>query len=134
MTWLDKWRQWIGSTPQQGYAQICNSDVAVSYTYTPPQSAAALPGNLRRLREAKGMTIPQLAVMASISTSTVRDCETPNDYEQGGKRSDPNPTLVTLLALAKALEVDVNALVAEEGGWRLRNTTITRTLMDQRNQ
>jgi len=71
-------------------------------------SAAALPGNLRRLRIERGLTVTQLAERAKVSGSTIRDIEA-NDKGFGDIK--PNPTLVTLLALAKALDVDVNSLV-----------------------
>jgi hypothetical protein len=39
--------------------------------------------------------------------------ETLGDYEQDGGRSDPNPTLTSLLAVARALECGIEALVEE---------------------
>lgn len=78
-----------------------------------PQSAAALPGNLKRVRESKGLSPMQLASKAGVSTSTVRDMEVGRDYAQGGARSDPNPMLTSLLAVAQALGVGVEVLVEE---------------------
>jgi len=98
MTWFDTWRQWIGSTLTPPYE-------------LPSFSAAALPGNLRRLRIERGLTVTQLAERAKVSGSTVRDIEA-NDKGFGDIK--PNPTLVTLLALAKALGVEISALVRED--------------------
>lgn len=74
------------------------------------QSTAALPGNLTRLRQQRGLTVAELARAAidrdgRVSASTIRAIETGNT----------NPTLNTVLALAHALNVGVEALV-EEGG------------------
>ena len=68
----------------------------------PRQSAAALPGNLKQRRIASGWTVNQLAVASHLSESTIREIE---------RDIAPNPTLVTLLALARALGVGVEALV-----------------------
>jgi len=74
MTWLDTWRQWTGSTP---------TPPSDPHTY----STSALPGNLRRLRLARGLTISQLAALATVSGSTIRDIETP-DYGPDGSRTN----------------------------------------------
>jgi len=63
--------------------------------------------------EARRLSPTQLAARAKVSASTVRGMETPGDYIEGGKRSDPNPTLTSLLAVAQALEVGIEALVEE---------------------
>lgn len=85
---------------------------AVPYFYSPTfSSASALPSNLRRLREAKGWSVATLAVEAGISESPIRNIEA-NKVEIGNTL--PNPTLWTLLSLAKALDVTLDALVMEE--------------------
>ncbi len=84
-----------------------------------PQSASALPRNLKRLREAKGLSPTQLASKAHVSASTIRAMETSGNYDipetgrAGGKGPtyDPNPTLTTLLAVAEALGVRIGDLV-----------------------
>jgi DNA-binding XRE family transcriptional regulator len=78
-----------------------------------PQSASALPRNLKRLREAKGWSPTQLASKAKISASTVRGMEEPGNRHLGGMRSNPNPTLTSMLAVAAALECGIEALVNE---------------------
>ena len=87
-----------------------------------PQSASALPRNLKRLREAKEWSVPELADRAKISVSTIRAMETSGNYNipetgrAGGKGPtyDPNPTLSSLLAVAEALEVGIEKLVEEQ--------------------
>ena len=76
------------------------------------QSAAALPGNLKRLREAKGWSVRELAERAQVSVTTIREIEA-NDRGFGDIK--PNPRLSTLLALARALGCGIEELV-EEGG------------------
>ena len=73
-----------------------------------PQSSAALPGNLKRLRHQRGLTVAELSRAAvdrdgRVSASTIRAIE----------RGATNPTLSTVLALARALGVGVEALVEE---------------------
>ena len=72
------------------------------------QSAAALPRNLKRLREQRGLTVAGLSRAAvdrdgRVSASTIRAIE----------HGATNPTLSTALALALALEVGIEALVEE---------------------
>ena len=74
----------------------------------PRQSAAALPCNLKRLREQRGLTVAELSRAAvdrdgPVSRSTIRAIE----------HGATNPTLSTALALALALEVGIEALVEE---------------------
>ena len=102
MAWLDRWRTFNGAL----------SPVSGPQT-RPEQSAAALPRNLKRLREAKGLSPTQSAVRAKVSTSTVRGMETPGEYLLGRMRSDPNPTLTSMLAVAQALGVGIGELVEE---------------------
>ena len=76
----------------------------------PAQTAYSLPRNLTRLREQRGLTVAELSRAAvdrdgPVSRSTIRAIE----------RGATNPTLSTVLALAQALGVGVEALV-EEGG------------------
>ena len=97
MAWLDRWRQYICNSPQP----------------TARQSCTALPRNLKRLREARGWTINQLAVASHVSESTIREIEA-ND--RGFGDVPQNPTLSTLLKLARALGVGVEALVEEGHG------------------
>jgi len=78
-----------------------------------PQSASALPRNLKRLREARGLSPMQLAARAKVSASTIRGMETPEYYDKSGKWNSPNPTLTSLLAVAQALGIRIEALVEE---------------------
>jgi len=89
---------------------LCHTQVTKSYR---PQSAAALPRNLKRLREAKGWSPTQLASKAKVSASTVRGMEAPEYYDKSEKWNSPNPTLVSLLAVAVALGVGIEELVEE---------------------
>ena len=65
------------------------------------KSLKAFGENLKRLRELKGLTTRQLADTADIAYSQIWTLES----GQG------DPTLTTLLALARALEVSVDGLV-----------------------
>ena len=74
----------------------------------PRQSADALPGNLTRLRQQRGLTVAELSRAAvdrdgHVSASTIRAIE----------RGATNPTLSTVLALARALGCGIEALVEE---------------------
>ena len=78
------------------------------------QSASALPRNLTRLREQRGLTVAELSRAAvdrdgPVSRSTIRAIE----------RGATNPTLCTVLALAHALGVGIETLV-EDGGEEAR--------------
>ena len=103
MSWLDALRMII-STPGTG-----------------KQSASSLPRNLKRLREAKEWSVPELADRAKISASTIRAMEISGNYDipetgrAGGKGPtyDPNPTLMSLLAVAAALGCGIQDLVEE---------------------
>ena len=108
--WCDTWRSALRLARKRGYVP------------TPKrQSAAALPRNLKRLREARGWTVAELAEAAQVSASTIRAMETSGNYDipeagrAGGKGPtyDPNPTLSSLLAVAEALEVGIGDLVEE---------------------
>jgi predicted transcriptional regulator len=68
------------------------------------KSLKAFGENLKRLREAKGLTTRQLADNADIAYSQIWTLES----GQG------DPTLTTLLALARALEVSLDGLVQEQ--------------------
>jgi transcriptional regulator with XRE-family HTH domain len=61
----------------------------------------ALPDNLRRLRKAAGMTQADLATAAGLPRNTVANLEQP----------DLNPSLATVVAVAKALDVGLDELV-----------------------
>lgn len=76
------------------------------------QSCAALPANLHRLRLAHRITVAQLAGASTVSATTIRNLEQ-HDSSLGA----PNPTLCTVLALARALNVGVDELVREERPW-----------------
>ena len=117
MSWLEFWRTFMRTRrhyPDTGTHTTADGTATIKCTLVAPkQSASALPRNLKRLREAKGLSPTQLASKAKVSASTVRGMEAPGDYDQGGTRSDPNPTLTSLLAVAQALGVGVEALVEE---------------------
>jgi len=58
--------------------------------------------NVKRLREAKGLSQEKLARLADVANNTLIKMET-------GKNK--NPTLETLVRVAKALDVSINKLV-----------------------
>jgi len=58
--------------------------------------------NLRRLREAKGLSQEKLARLADVANNTIVKIE-------AGKNQ--NPTLDTLKKIAKALEVSIDELI-----------------------
>ena len=108
MAWLDRWRKYISSAQRNSWAQTVNiSPTVVSRL---PQSAAALPRNLKRLREQRGWDIRSLAAESGVSASTIRGME-----RGRGTFAVPDPLLTTVLKLARALNVGVEVLV-EEGG------------------
>ena len=104
MRWLDEWQAFLSKMPP-----------------VRGQSASALPRNLKRLREARGWTVAELAEAAQVSASTIRAMETSGNYDipetgrAGGKGPtyDPNPTLSSLLAVAQALGCGIEDLVEE---------------------
>jgi transcriptional regulator with XRE-family HTH domain len=69
------------------------------------QSAAGLAQNVVRLRTDAGMSQQSLATAAGLSVSIVAQIEQ-------GKRNDPRAS--TILALAKALNVQCNDLISPE--------------------
>lgn len=58
--------------------------------------------NVKRLREAKGLSQERLARLADVANNTLIKMET------GGNK---NPTLETLVRVAKALDVSINKLL-----------------------
>jgi len=58
--------------------------------------------NLKKLREAKGLSQEKLARLADVANNTIIKIE-------GGKNQ--NPTLETLKKVAKALEISVDELI-----------------------
>ena len=71
----------------------------------PRQSAAALPRNLKRLREAKGWTVGQLSKASGVNRSTIRNVL---DIDKAH-----NHTLEVILRLAQALGVGIQDLLEE---------------------
>jgi transcriptional regulator with XRE-family HTH domain len=70
----------------------------------PSKEISDLARHVRQLREAAGMSQQALAIAAGLSISVV------TQLEQGTKA---DPRISTVVALAKALGVSVDALVAE---------------------
>ena len=70
-----------------------------------PQSAAALPRNLKRLREARGWTVGQLSKASGVNRSTIRNVL---DIDKAH-----NHTLEVILRLAQALGVGIQDLLEE---------------------
>jgi len=108
MAWLDSWRKYISTSGRTPDTQTVNTSPTMICRL--PQSAAALPRNFKRLRQQRGLTVAELSRLAvdrdgHVSRSTIRAIE----------RGATNPTLSTVLALARALNVGIEALV-EEGG------------------
>ena len=75
-------------------------DNAEPVTYV--EFARELGNNLKRVREAKGLTVEEVAEKAKISTTTYRD------YERGRtrRRTPPNPSMLSLLTVLWALGVN----------------------------
>lgn len=61
-----------------------------------------LASNLKRLRKLKDISQDRLSKLADVSANTIAKLETD---------PEPNPTLVTLQAIAKALGVSVDELI-----------------------
>jgi len=61
-----------------------------------------LAGNLRKLREKKGLSQDRLAKLADVANNTIIK------IEQGENK---NPTLETLNKIAKALEISIDELI-----------------------
>jgi len=64
----------------------------------------AFSAHLRRLREHKNFSQEQLALESDISTKTIYRIE----------KGEHNPTLITLLAIARGLEISIQELVTFE--------------------
>jgi lambda repressor-like predicted transcriptional regulator len=96
-TWYDKWKRLIvgGLTP-------------LSPRAAPSQSAAALPGNLKRLMAERGWDVRRLSREAEVSVSTIRGI-----LNGIYPTSVADPLLSTCLKLAYALHVGVEELVRE---------------------
>lgn len=56
--------------------------------------------NVRHQREIQGLTLDQLSMLSGVGKSTISELE--NDKS--------HPTILTLLSIAKALNVDIKAL------------------------
>ena len=82
-----------------------------------PDQAPFISRRLKSLREAAGMSQQALATAAGLSISVVAQ------IEQGGKA---DPRLSTLLALSKALGVDVSLLIATENEGEPKKTSRSR--------
>lgn len=59
-------------------------------------------GNIKKYRQAKGISQDRLSKLADLSLNTVVNVES---------GANPNPTIDTLIKIAKALDVDVNSLI-----------------------
>ncbi len=57
--------------------------------------------NIKKLRESKKMSQGKLARVSGVAQSTI-------SYIESGQK---NPSIATVLKLAKALDIDVNALI-----------------------
>lgn len=132
MTWYDRWKAFLRTKRHYpdsgncGYASTTHTtpgETAIIRwpSLAPKQSASALPRNLKRLCEAKGWSVAELAGAAQVSASTVRAMETSGNYDMSETERalnkkptyDPNPTLTSLLAVAQALGVGIGELVEE---------------------
>ena len=109
-----RWYDWKRNYPDTSTHTTTDGTFA---TWCPSvqQSAATLPRNLKRLREARGLTPTQLARKAGVSASTVRGMEMPWRVadSSGLVNTPPNPTLMSMLAVAAALGVGIEVLVEE---------------------
>ena len=106
MAWLARWREYISSGAYRSVPQTVSTSPTV--ICRPVQSAAALPGNLKRLRAQRGWDVRTLAAESGVSTNTIRGIERGN-----GTHAVPDPLLTTVLKLAHALNVGVETLVEE---------------------
>jgi transcriptional regulator with XRE-family HTH domain len=71
-----------------------------------PEYITALAMNVRRLRDAHGLSLGQLAERSGIGKATLFKIE----------RQRTNPTLDTLASLADAFSVEIEDLIASDGG------------------
>jgi transcriptional regulator with XRE-family HTH domain len=90
-------------------------------------TSATLGADIRRAREARGISASELAERASVTRLTLRELET----------GIGNPRLSTLLAVCHALELDLNALPRGLGSMvasdaNLRSGALKRLLSVQR--
>lgn len=59
--------------------------------------------NIKKIRQKRGISQDRLSKLADVSTNTIAKLETD---------PEPNPTLETLQAIAKALDVSVDNLIS----------------------
>lgn len=74
---------------------------AVSRRPRPPDPTTALPGQVRRLRQARGWTLDTLATASDVSRSMLSQIE----------RGEANPTLAVAFRIARAFGISLDALV-----------------------
>ena len=97
--WYDTWRSALRLARKRGYVPVPKR-----------QSAAALPRNLKRLREAKGWSVARLARESVVHGSTIMSIEV---GDMAGSQQFHDPKLSTCLKLARVLGVGIEALVEE---------------------
>ena len=131
ITGLYGFRWWIGEDQLLSQEQFIKRELdrvmAHQGNKPPSQSIAVLPRNLKRLRKEKGWTQVQLAIKANVSFRTIQDLEIVNNYDvpeakrggSGAPTYGPNPKLITLLAVAAALECRIEELVEERNDDRI---------------
>ena len=114
MSWFEQWRDFLKKRrpAPHTYTQTTGCKT-LQPLLVPRQSAAALPRNLEWLMADRGLTPVQLADKAHISASNIRHLLRGTGYDRGTPEASPNPTLITLLAVAEALECGIQDLVEE---------------------
>jgi DNA-binding XRE family transcriptional regulator len=112
MRWYDCWKAFVGMKrhyPDTGTYTTTDGTVTI-WCPSVQQSAAALPRNLKRLREAKGWSVAKLSRESYVHGSTIMSIEV---GDMAGSQRYHDPKLSTCLKLARAMECGVEALVEE---------------------
>lgn len=104
LSWLDRWRAFIGAAPPVQDTQT-RGDGLIVLAPRPRQSAAVLPRNLKRLMDAHAWTVGRLSKASGVNRSTIRNALKADKAH--------NHTLDVILRLAEALGVGREELVKE---------------------
>ena len=117
--WCDTWRSALRLAQKERevvyYTTGCKPR-ELQYVPVPKrQSASALPRNLKRLREEKGLTVFQLALVSGVSASYLRWLENAGNPAKilPAPGDMVNPGIVICLKLAQALGCGIQDLVEE---------------------
>ena len=109
-SWYDRWKAFMRTQrhyPDTGTHTTAGGTTTIRCTSVAlKQSAAALPGNLKRLMDAQRWTVGRLSTASGVNRSTIRNVLTVSKAH--------NHTLEVVLRLAEALGVGVEVLVRGE--------------------